>query len=176
MKMKKPTEKTMLTAAIQPLISSFLVVFWLLDSRWQSRPAPRWRKTSAPGSPASWRDRASSRREPPASPSIYAFRKASPAARYAPTISPDGLRQAMRPGMRRAHHDALEHGLPAHQGLLAALERGQQLHRHKKTPPLSQETACFWMPLLGSKAQSTRIPQRNSFRMAQETPLSDERD
>ena len=36
------------------------------------------------------------------------------------TISPDGLRQAMRPGMRRAHHNAFEHGLAADQRFLAA--------------------------------------------------------
>ena len=44
------------------------------------------------------------------------------------------------PGVRRAHHHAFKHGLAADQGLLAALKRRQQLHRHQETPPCSQET------------------------------------
>ena len=44
------------------------------------------------------------------------------------------------PSVRRAHHHALEHGLAADQGFLAAFKRGQQLHGHQETPPGSQET------------------------------------
>src|SRR5207248_9686876 len=38
------------------------------------------------------------------------------------------------PGMRRAHHNAFEHGLDADQRLFAAFECGQQLDGYKKTP------------------------------------------
>ena len=45
--------------------------------------------------------------------------------------------------MRGAHHNALEHGLAADQGFLAALESRQQLNRYEKTPPCSQEMHIY---------------------------------
>ena len=44
------------------------------------------------------------------------------------------------PGMRRTHHYALEHSLPSDECFLAALKRGEQLHRRQESqdlPPMS---------------------------------------
>src|SRR6202521_3335652 len=72
------------------------------------------------------------------------------------------------PSVRRAHHNALKHGLAANQGLLAALKGGQQLHRHKETPPCSPKTHTLLDALSVSETQSTSVPQASSFRMAEE--------
>ena len=51
-----------------------------------------------------------------------------------------GLAAGDGPGVRRAHHHALEHGLPADQGFFATFKRGQKLHGHQETHEISQKT------------------------------------
>ncbi len=51
-----------------------------------------------------------------------------------------GFAHGNGPGMGRAHHNALEHGLAADQGLLATLQRRQQLDGHEETPDITQKT------------------------------------
>ena len=47
--------------------------------------------------------------------------------------------------MRRTHHNAFEHGLAADKRLLAALQRGQKLNSHEKSPQGSQKSHGSWM-------------------------------
>jgi hypothetical protein len=47
--------------------------------------------------------------------------------------------------MGRAHHDALEHGLAADQGLFAAFKRWQKLDGNHETYKISQRTHDCWM-------------------------------
>ena len=46
-------------------------------------------------------------------------------------------------GVRGAHHDALEHRLPADERFFAALQGGEQLDRGHKSKPISQCYACL---------------------------------
>jgi hypothetical protein len=55
--------------------------------------------------------------------------------------------------VRRTHHNAFEHGLASHEGFLAALERGQQLDRYKKSPQCSPKAHVDWMILPAAKHQ-----------------------
>ena len=59
------------------------------------------------------------------------------------------------PGMRRAHHHALQHGLPADQGLLAAFQRRQELDSSHETKVLAQFSHSDWM-FLGSQRRIHR--------------------
>jgi hypothetical protein len=45
-----------------------------------------------------------------------------------------GLAASDAPGMRRAHHNAFEHGLAADQRLLAAFEGREKLNADQKAP------------------------------------------
>ena len=49
------------------------------------------------------------------------------------TISPDRLADRHTIAVRGAHHDALDHGLPADQRFLAAFEDGHHLNVREKT-------------------------------------------
>ena len=71
------------------------------------------------------------------------------------------------PGVRRAHHNALEHGLAADQGLLAALQRGQELDRHQESQPRFQKPHMRLDDLSLREVSGLRIPQakRNSGEM-----------
>src|SRR5258706_10888678 len=64
--------------------------------------------------------------------------------------------------MRRTHHDALQHGLPADEGFLAALESWEQLDRCQKTQILLQTSHSHWMLLRGRTTPTTtpRLPQK----------------
>src|SRR5258708_29090411 len=64
--------------------------------------------------------------------------------------------------MRRTHHDALQHGLPADEGFLAAFESWEQLDRCQKTQVLPQTSHSHWMLLRGRTTPTTtsRLPQK----------------
>src|SRR5258708_12862972 len=64
--------------------------------------------------------------------------------------------------MRRTHHDAFQHGLPADEGLLAALKSWEQLDRCQKTQILPQTSHSHWMLLRGRTTPTTtsRLPQK----------------
>src|SRR5208282_2296370 len=63
------------------------------------------------------------------------------------------------PGMRRTHHHALQHRLPADEGFLAALQSGQQLYRRQKTQDLPPTSHSHWMLFRGKKTPTCRLPQ-----------------
>src|SRR5260370_4227813 len=67
------------------------------------------------------------------------------------------------PGMRRTHHDALQHRLPADEGFLAALQSREQLDRRQKTQVLPPTSHRHWMLLLGRTTPSPtlRLPQNS---------------
>src|SRR5258708_12848677 len=64
--------------------------------------------------------------------------------------------------MRRTHHDAFQHGLPADEGFLAALKSWEQLDRCQKTQILPQTSHSHWMLLRGRTTPPTtsKLPQK----------------
>jgi len=55
------------------------------------------------------------------------------------------------PGMRRAHHDALEHSLTADEGFLSALKSGKQLHCCEETYELAENPHSYWLDVAQGK-------------------------
>ena len=64
--------------------------------------------------------------------------------------------------MRRAHHNALEYSLTADESLLAALQRGQELNRHKESKPCPEEPHIRLDDLSVREVSGLRIPQGKS--------------
>ena len=137
MKMKKPTEMMMLTAAIQPVISSFFLLRRGLGLQFIERNVGgKFQRPEAQGHGMTERDHTSN--DGPRHP--FAF-FGQPLQRFAVGGHFAGrLAAGDGPSVRRAHHNALKHGLAADQSLLAAFKCGQELHGHQETPPGSQKT------------------------------------
>ncbi len=137
MKMKKPTEKMMLRAATQPLISSFFFALLFGLKLVQRDVGGETQGAEAQGH--AWPRVITPRTTGHPIHLCFSERRSS-GSEWVDNLARWACGTAIAPSVRRAHHHAFQHGLAADQSLLSAFQRRQQLERDKETPHGSQKS------------------------------------